>query len=253
MSSSDAAAAIMASLTPPPKQYPSEYPGEVVSIDDALLRVKVRAAGLFDGVPESDLPWAIVKLPLGSRPGEGIHMPCRVGDWVWVDFPFRGDSRYPRVTGSLHYCPDSAPNYPHEVWGGPAPVEHKRTGAQPAPDPVSGPEDFAAKINGVSLEITRDGSLRATNLSTGTGIEITREGKLTFHGESDGFLSTVGDWLEEITGKSDEKVGGKKTIDAAGIDLIGGGTPKGVVQGDCVCAFTGGPHPHVSATVKATP
>jgi phage baseplate assembly protein V len=28
---------------------------------------------------------------------------------------------------------------------------------------------------------------------------------------------------------------------------------KGVVQGDCMCAFTGAPHPQTSLTVKATP
>lgn len=44
------------------------------------------------------------------------------------------------------------------------------------------------------------------------------------------------------------------TLKADGtIELAGGVTPPtGVVTGSCVCAFTGGPHPDFSTTVKAT-
>jgi len=44
------------------------------------------------------------------------------------------------------------------------------------------------------------------------------------------------------------------TIDAGGqpINLVGTGTPKGIVQGDCVCAFTGAPHAMISTLVKGT-
>lgn len=51
------------------------------------------------------------------------------------------------------------------------------------------------------------------------------------------------------------------TVDASGvtinsggqpINLIGTGTPKGIVQGDCVCAFTGAPHAMISTFVKGT-
>ncbi len=36
------------------------------------------------------------------------------------------------------------------------------------------------------------------------------------------------------------------------LDPLGAGLTKGVVQGDCICAFTGGPHPMTSLTVKAS-
>lgn len=35
------------------------------------------------------------------------------------------------------------------------------------------------------------------------------------------------------------------------IELKTKGEPKGVVQGDCICAYTGQPHVHISETVKA--
>lgn len=34
--------------------------------------------------------------------------------------------------------------------------------------------------------------------------------------------------------------------------IAAGGTAKGIVQADCVCAYTGQPHPMVSATVKGS-
>lgn len=41
----------------------------------------------------------------------------------------------------------------------------------------------------------------------------------------------------------------------AGVQLKGAPilAAKGVVQGDCICAFTGAPHPQTSLTVEATP
>lgn len=57
-------------------------------------------------------------------------------------------------------------------------------------------------------------------------------------------------------------VGGNATIHVTGktawtsdgtIEHDGGtGSPKGVVQGDCMCSYTGKPHPHISGTVKGS-
>lgn len=47
--------------------------------------------------------------------------------------------------------------------------------------------------------------------------------------------------------------GGKVMVDAATlIDLKAGSATKGVVQGDCICQFTGLPHSDVSISVKAS-
>lgn len=48
---------------------------------------------------------------------------------------------------------------------------------------------------------------------------------------------------------------GKASVTAeGGIELDGTGAAqlKGIVQGDCICMLTGGPHPHISASVKAS-
>lgn len=59
----------------------------------------------------------------------------------------------------------------------------------------------------------------------------------------------------ETTLKVTVKAGGKAVIEAAGtVELKGstGAAVKGLVQGDCVCAFTGAPHAMVSATIKGS-
>lgn len=46
---------------------------------------------------------------------------------------------------------------------------------------------------------------------------------------------------------------GTVKVNAQEVQLIGdSGAVKGVVQGDCVCAFTGGPHPQTSVKIKAS-
>ena len=48
-------------------------------------------------------------------------------------------------------------------------------------------------------------------------------------------------------------VGGAKIdITDGSITINGSGSTKGVVQGDCICAFTGRPHGHISSTVAAS-
>ena len=64
---------------------------------------------------------------------------------------------------------------------------------------------------------------------------------------------TPGDLVMTVTGNLTANVTGKATIHAAGIDLNGGGSSDlGVVQGACICAFTGAPHPQISSTVTGT-
>lgn len=65
-------------------------------------------------------------------------------------------------------------------------------------------------------------------------------------------ISNDGNSVVNTAGTVDVTAGGKATVTADVIELNGGGAVKGCVQGDSVCAFTGMPHPHISATVKAS-
>jgi phage baseplate assembly protein V len=66
-------------------------------------------------------------------------------------------------------------------------------------------------------------------------------------------INVVGDAQIDIGGKADVTAEGKVTLIGKGtVDIVGkdGGAVKGSVQGDCLCSFTGAPHPHISPTVK---
>lgn len=57
------------------------------------------------------------------------------------------------------------------------------------------------------------------------------------------------EWLAEAVARIQAET--KTEINTPRIELNTRTGMKGVVQGDCICAFTGAPHGHVSATVVA--
>lgn len=75
-------------------------------------------------------------------------------------------------------------------------------------------------------------------------------------------LNVMGDVVANVQGNIDAVVGGNMDVETGGhvnavantisLDGAGGGGVKGMVQGDCMCAFTGAPHPQISATVKGS-
>jgi len=194
----------------PKKKYPDCYPGKVVSVADPekMMRVQVRVFPIFEQFSDKELPWAEYLLPPGSRPGNGIFLPVKVGDWVWIDFPYAGDSRRPRIVGSMHYCPGGVPNLPADSFEGGA-YPHQRTGAEPEPVAPSY-HDGAIVLdeNGVLIEVGADGAMRATNKASGSAIEICPDGKITVHCASEVNLSSAAD--------TNVIVGGNATVHVAG-------------------------------------
>ena len=204
------------------KKYDRELPGIVESIEDplGLLRVQVRVLGLFTG-PVETLPWAEYKLPVGVRPNEGSFIPVQVGDYVWVDFPYDGDTRRPRITGGLHYCPDDAPNLPHEAWEGPDKTEHKRTGSEPEPASPEYHKTCVYSQSGVIIEVGKpseasEGYFRVTQKRTGTAIEIAPDGSITLHSEQSLFISSPGSLEAVIGGDASIEAGGDISIETSG-------------------------------------
>ena len=193
-------------MTPMPQspkiRFSGEYIGIVESTDDpeGLMRVQVRVKEVFtDDVPASDLPWSTYKLPVGFRPNDGMFTPADVGDHVWVDFPFDCDTRRPRITGSVHYCPDRTPNFPDDSWAGPGAVVPGRTSEQP--EAGEQPEYHTAcvyKQHGVSAEIRQDGTFRITQAATGTNVEIAADGSVVVHASGNLYLSTEQNEINEV-------------------------------------------------------
>jgi Type VI secretion system/phage-baseplate injector OB domain len=233
-------------LMPPdkPKRYPGEYVGIVEdTVDpDGFMRVQVRVIEVFtDDVPVEDLPWATYKLPVGTRPNDGYFTPAQVGDYVWVDFPFKGDTRRPRITGSVHYCPDETPNFPSESLGsGPGGggivgkilelLSHFRLGNEPEPAEPEYHTNSVWTQHGTTIETNEDGSYRITQREAGTAIEISTEGHLIIHGEGNVYISSKknqevfinGDTEVRQIGDAREETMGKRKISARQLTLESG-------------------------------
>ncbi len=173
-------------------KYFGEYIGRVENVNDpeGLLRVQVRdMVHHTEQVPTKALPWAEYKLPVGARVNDGFFTPVDVGDWVWLDYPYEGNSRRPRITGSVHMAPGKVPNFPHEVFSGANKLVHKVTGDEPIPAPAAYHKNCVYSQHGVTIEINEDTSLSVTQRATGTAIRISPQGDITLHSEKRIFAS----------------------------------------------------------------
>ena len=235
-----------------------EYIALVESVDDpeSLMRAQVRVFGVFtDKTPKADLPWAEYKLPIGARVNDGMFTPVDVGDYVWVDFPYPpGDSRRPRITGSVHHSPGKIPNLPHESFAGSQKLSHKTTGEEPGPAAAEYHKNAVFTQHGITVELNVDNSLTITQRATGTAIRVSPEGDITLHSEKNTFFSTIEDLKGIIEGNAKIDVTGKTELTSMeGVDVDGGsGDLSGVVTQLCICPFTGKPHSDFSLEVQAS-
>jgi uncharacterized protein YjbJ (UPF0337 family) len=197
-----------------------EYIGVVESVDDPekFMRVRVRVYDIFPDVSEDCLPWATYKLPIGARPQEGEFVPVKVGDLVWVDFPFNGDTRRPRITGSVHYCPEGVPNLPVEAYA--ADTYHKAC---------------VFSQHGVTVLVKEDGSYLIIQKEKEAVIEIDADGKIKIASPNDIYLVTEGN--ANISAKGD-------------VNFTAQGDVKGSAQGDV--AINAGGSVDVKSTGPAT-
>lgn len=172
------------------KDYSGEFTGTVAEVSGDPkkgLKIRVRVHPIFDGVPVQDLPLAVYKLPYGCRTNDGVFFPVRVGDRVWCDFPFEGDTRRPRITGSVHESPDGQPLVPAEAFAGQGKAEAKRQGQEPMPEEPQYHEDVVLRQHGVMVTITKQGAIRIVHAASGSNVEVTKSGEIVLHAEAKAF------------------------------------------------------------------
>jgi phage baseplate assembly protein V len=102
---------------------------------------------------------------------------------------------------------------------------------------------------------TEHGTYRLRNLAPGETALYSDEGDSVLLKRGRIVQVTAGNALIVNTHDATVNCTGKATVKANGgveIDGAGAGTVKGIVQGNCICAFTGMPHPHISATVTGS-
>lgn len=101
---------------------------------------------------------------------------------------------------------------------------------------------------------TEHGTYRLKNLAPGETALYTDEGDSIIL-KRGRIMEITTQTLTVNTATATVNCTGKATLKASGgidADGIGSGVVKGVVQQDCICSFTGAPHPMGSATVKAS-
>ena len=197
----------------------SEYPAQVVSVDDPekLCRVQVRILGMFEGVPDNDLPWATYRLPVGAGSNRGDFSPCFKDDYVWVDFPFSShgeiDTRSPRITASMHNSANGTPNLPKESLG--KGYNHKHSSYK---SPYHGSK--VSTYHGSTIEQCPNGSVRVFSHGSGSLVEINGEnGNVLVYGASDIDIRSDSDISMSAARNIDIKAGGEITANASKINL----------------------------------
>lgn len=89
--------------------------------------------------------------------------------------------------------------------------------------------------------------------ASGSFFKFTNDGAVALNAAAGMTMNVTGNLAATVSGSITTTSTGATNINAAGIGLKGsGGAVHGIVQGDCVCAFTGAPHPQISATVGGT-
>ena len=211
------------------------YPSKVTSVTHPknLYMAQVKLLGLWDAVAPETLPWADFLLPLGAKVNAGRGVPVEVGDLVWVDFPLNGDTRYPRITGSVYHAPEYVSNLPGELFG--KGVGQKRHGDEPPATAFTNRDDIYSRF-GLVEQKSASGNWCITHKATGSAIEITPTGAIVIHCEADSFRSSTGNTTENvggklavnITGQVDLKTDGAYNIKAGGAVSIEAGGPFSV-------------------------
>jgi len=96
-------------------------------------------------------------------------------------------------------------------------------------------------MKGIDLNITQTGDLT-----------ITIGGNEVKSVDGNSTVTIGGNATVNISGTADVTAGGKVTLTGDLVDVNGGGTMAGVINGLSMCHFTGGPHADVSLTTRTS-
>lgn len=177
----------------------------------SLMLVQVRVDGQHENIPEANLPWAERALPDG-----GTYVPLLVGDKVWVDYPYLGDSRRPRITGFAHDAPGGTANVAAEASGKGTPFSPPEIeGAPPAPA-LSPTKDYVYKRQGLREVRSSGGGWAMTHLASGSTLGLNDEGQYFTIIQGQQFVFVSGDLQQKVTGNVTEKIDGDYTLEVGG-------------------------------------
>lgn len=196
---------------------------KVVSVEDpdGLLRVSVRLVGVWDAIADANLPWA-ERMP----PDSGAYTPLLAGDYVWVDFPYGGDSKRPRVTARATDSPGGVPNFGAEVSGQGDAYTQKSVDGAPAAGTVTPGKDYVYDRNGLMEIRNASGSWSVTHKASGTTMGMNDSGQLYINSQVSLFVFSEGDTTIKAGANMTVKSAGDMAIESAGTLSLKGASVK---------------------------
>lgn len=196
---------------------------KVVNVDDPenLLRVSVRLVGVWDTVADANLPWA-ERMP----PDSGAFTPLLAGDYVWVDFPYGGDSKRPRVTARATDAPGGVPSFGAEVSGQGEAYAQKDVEGAPAAGTVTPGKDYVYDRNGLMEIRNASGSWSVTHKESGTTMGMNDSGQLFISSQLSVFVYSHGDTTVKSDANMTVKAEGDMAIESGGTLSLKGKSVK---------------------------
>ena len=219
-------------------------PGTVVAFDPVRQTCNVQPV-LSVNIRQQDGTFKPLNLPMlldcpiqfASGGGVTLTFPIAVNDEVLVVFASRCIDSWWAQGGNI-------------TQGGLQPVQpelrmHDLSDGFVLPGIKSQPNKFTISTTAAQLR-TNDGGAYLELNPTSKEIKVETSGNLTAIVAGNTSLTTTGTTLIKSTGAVTIESGASVEMKKTGLPT------KGIVQGDCMCAFTGAPHPQVSATVKGS-
>lgn len=139
---------------------------------DGSMRARVRINGINDAVPVEQLPWAEYQLDMSFT-----FKPAQIGDQVWVEFPYDGDSRRPLIVGGAMNNYGGVPNVSGAASGNDPLTPPETEGTPPFPV-FDSTADMVYDRNGLVVGATADGSFIVMNRNTGAVVFMNGGGDL---------------------------------------------------------------------------
>lgn len=191
---------------------------------NGTMKAKIKVLGMMEGIPDEALPWAEFLLPIGYR-----FEPVNKGDLVWVDFPYGGDTRRPRIIGAAMDWQGGTPNTAPETGGkGSSPTDKAyqppKVDNQPAAPQMSQTKarDGVISRNGILEVRSINGGYSITNMAKHATVGFNEAGEIIIstsagvfiHSGGNMTLDAGGDMLLQAKGKMTSKSDGEMLIDS---------------------------------------
>ena len=182
---------------------------------DNKMKAQVRVISEWDEMPDAALPWAEYLVPL-----DRAFVPTKVGDLVWVEFPYDGDSRRPMIVGGANDWSGGVPNVPPEASGVGSQFQPPAKEGRPTEPAMTPTADMVMNRDGILIKRTQNGAYSITRTSDGTSIGFNDAGSAFIISQADTYLNAAGNITILTDGNATMRATGKMAFKASSIEFV---------------------------------